>query len=236
MGVKISNLPAIVTPALTDVFPVVQAGVTYKETFTQLSSLLATVGVTTITGTANQVIASASVGPVTLSLPQSIATTSDVTFGSVTFSPTTKGIVGTTTNNNAAASYVGEFISSVVLAGAAVAITTSTSTDITTIALTAGDWDVWGTLWTNPAAGTITTSVAVGVATTSATLPPTSAIGQATQHIRGISTAATEICILNSGTTRMSLAAPTTIYLVGFISFTTSTMSAFGSLCARRVR
>ncbi|MCF1193416.1 hypothetical protein LRR18_17635, partial [Mangrovimonas sp. AS39] len=40
MGVKISNLPAIVTPALTDVFPVVQAGVTYKETMTQLSSLL----------------------------------------------------------------------------------------------------------------------------------------------------------------------------------------------------
>ena len=40
MGVKISNLPAIVTPALTDVFPVVQAGVTYKETVTQLSTLL----------------------------------------------------------------------------------------------------------------------------------------------------------------------------------------------------
>lgn len=40
MGVKISNLPAIVTPALTDIFPVVQAGVTYKETVTQLSTLL----------------------------------------------------------------------------------------------------------------------------------------------------------------------------------------------------
>lgn len=39
MGVKISNLPAIVTPALTDIFPVVQAGVTYKETITQLGSL-----------------------------------------------------------------------------------------------------------------------------------------------------------------------------------------------------
>lgn len=39
MGVKISNLPAIVTPAFTDIFPVVQAGVTYKETMTQLSGL-----------------------------------------------------------------------------------------------------------------------------------------------------------------------------------------------------
>lgn len=42
MGTKISNLPVIVTPALTDVFPVVQGSVTYKETFTQLSSLFAT--------------------------------------------------------------------------------------------------------------------------------------------------------------------------------------------------
>lgn len=40
-GVKISNLPAIVAPAMSDVFPVVQAGVTYKETLTQLSSLFA---------------------------------------------------------------------------------------------------------------------------------------------------------------------------------------------------
>lgn len=38
--------------------------------------------VSSITGTANQVIASASTGPVTLSLPQSIATTSSVQFGS----------------------------------------------------------------------------------------------------------------------------------------------------------
>ncbi len=236
MGVKISNLPAIVTPALTDVFPVVQAGVTYKETVTQLQTLLGTVGVTTITGTANQVIASAAVGPVTLSLPQSIATTNDVTFGSITFSTTTKGIVGTTTNNNASATYVGEFISSVILVGAALPMTTSTELNITSIALTAGDWDVWGTLWLAPAAGTITTSIAVGVSQTSATLPTTPAIGGSTQQIRGISTAATEVCILGAPTTRISLAAPATVYLVGFSIFTTSTMSGYGSLCARRVR
>ena len=47
MGIKISALPSIVTPALTDVFPVVQSGVTYKETFTQLSSLFANAPVNT---------------------------------------------------------------------------------------------------------------------------------------------------------------------------------------------
>jgi len=41
-GVKISALPEIVAPALTDVFPVVQGGVTYKETCTQLAALIAT--------------------------------------------------------------------------------------------------------------------------------------------------------------------------------------------------
>ncbi len=44
MGVKISALPIIVTPAMSDVFPVVQSGVTYKESMTQLSSLFATAG------------------------------------------------------------------------------------------------------------------------------------------------------------------------------------------------
>ena len=41
-------------------------------------------GVISVTGTANQVIASASTGNITLSLPQSISTTSAVVFGSVT--------------------------------------------------------------------------------------------------------------------------------------------------------
>lgn len=45
MGIKISALPSIVTPSMSDIFPVVQSGVTYKESFTQLSSLFATAGV-----------------------------------------------------------------------------------------------------------------------------------------------------------------------------------------------
>lgn len=49
-GVKISNLPAIVTPNVTDVFPVVQAGVTYKETVTQLGTLMLLLSGGTMTG------------------------------------------------------------------------------------------------------------------------------------------------------------------------------------------
>lgn len=49
---------------------------------------IANTGVTSITGTSNQVVASASTGGVTLSLPQSIATTSTPTFGNLTINGT----------------------------------------------------------------------------------------------------------------------------------------------------
>jgi hypothetical protein len=52
-------------------------------------------GVTSITGTTNEVIASASTGAVTLSLPQAIATTSSVTFGEITIGSLGQGQIST---------------------------------------------------------------------------------------------------------------------------------------------
>jgi hypothetical protein len=235
MGVKISALPAIAAPSLTDIFPVVQAGVTYKETCTQLAALIGSVATTTITGTANQVIASASVGPVTLSLPQSIATTSDVTFGSVTFSPTTKGIVGTPTNNNAAASYVGEFISSNIGIGTPVAVTSTVCVNITSISLTAGDWDVFGTVYTLPAAGTTTSAYSAAINTVSATLPG-SGPNNAFVNFTNIAAAANLTLGFPVGSCRISLAGTTTVYLVTTLVFAVSTMGAYGWIGARRMR
>jgi hypothetical protein len=232
MGVKISNLPAIVTPALTDVFPVVQAGVTYKETFTQLSALLGTIGVTTITGTPNQVIASASTGPVTLSLPQSIATTSDVTFGSVAFSPTTKGIVGTTTNDNASAGYVGEYKTAT---AAGVALTTATAKSVVTLPLTAGDWDVWGNMYFVPAGGTTMTALACGISETTDTLTANLSLNslQSTVNTTFSTGNGQYIC---TGMYRFSTAVNANIYIVAQASFGVSTMTATGIIGARRVR
>lgn len=61
-------------------------------------------GVTTLTGTANQITASASTGAVTLSLPQSIATSSSPTFAQVT----TTGAIRTATGGADEAVYVGD--------------------------------------------------------------------------------------------------------------------------------
>ncbi len=185
--------------------------------------------VSSITGTANQVIASASTGAVTLSLPQSIATTSAVQFDAVSFSDTTHGISGTTTNNSAAAGYVGEVVSSQVLASSATSISNATSTNLTSISLTAGDWDVYGNSLLLPT-GTVSIYQA-GISTTSATLPDS-----ALKAVYQIATVSGAALGFNVPTIRLSLSGTTTVYLVASISFSTGTATQAGAIYARRCR
>ena len=186
---------------------------------------LNTVGVASITGTANQVIASASTGAVTLSLPQSIATTSDVTFDSVTFSNTAKGISGTTAANNAGAGYVGEVISN---SATAQAISNGGTINVTSINLTAGDWDVFGVVNTTVGASTLTQTLLVGTNTTTVTLP--SFYAGASNSAAGYSIGVT------SPTVRINVSSTTTVYLVAIAGYTISTLSLNGSIYARRMR
>lgn len=81
-GVKITALPPAASAQLTDVFPIdgLPGPVTYKLSNSQLLSLFQANMVASITGTVNQVIASSPTGAVTLSLPQSIATSSSPQF------------------------------------------------------------------------------------------------------------------------------------------------------------
>jgi hypothetical protein len=157
-----------------------------------------------------------------------------LTMPSITFNSTSE-VVGTTTNNNAAAGSVGEYISSTVLGASAVSVTSVTATDITSISLTAGDWNVWGTVQTLPAAGTITTQLIGWTSTTSAVLatPPNNG---SWHQIGGITTPVGAAVGLSTGMMRLSIASTTTIYLSTFITFSTSTMKAYGFIGARRVR
>ena len=187
-------------------------------------------GVSSITGTANQVIASASTGAVTLSLPQSIATTSAVTFGSVAFSPTTQGIVGTAANNNAGSGYVGEFISSQVLFGSAISLSNSTLTNLTSISLTAGDWDVWGNaVFSNTGTASL---FSIGISTTSATFPDGSLISTLTSATFSL----TGAYGAPASSQRFSLSGTTTLYLVVETLFNTGGITVSGGIFARRVR
>lgn len=148
---------------------------------------------------------------------------------SVSFSPTTGGIIGTTTNDNAGAGKVGEFISSSVVSGSATSISNNTATNLTSISLTAGDWDVFGNITFIGGSNNLTTGVA-WISSTSATLPDSSLYG-------GIDTGFTITNVsVNAPMLRFSLSGTTTIYISGFVKFGAGSCVQCGNIFARRVR
>ena len=150
------------------------------------------------------------------------------TFAAITFSPTTGGIVGTTTNDNAAAGKVGEYVTSNIAYASAVSLSNTTAKTMTSISLTAGDWDVGGNVIFN--VGGTCTGCTAAISGTNNTLP-TDASGWA--QIQGAA-------VLSPGfavpTVRQSLSGTTTIYIIGYAAFSTSTVGVAGNIWARRVR
>lgn len=139
-------------------------------------------------------------------------------------------IVCSTTNDSAAAGDLGEYIESVVLAASAVSLTTSVAANVTSISLTAGDWDVFGYVSLNVGATTSFTVEACGSNTTSATLG-----SDITLH-RHAAFVPQSNYSFSIPTRRISIASTTTVYLVAFATFTVSTCGAYGRISARRVR
>lgn len=153
-------------------------------------------------------------------------------------------VQGTNTNDNAAAGDIGEFISSNIASGSAVALTTGTQTNITSISVTAGDWDVEGLVGYSSAATTSITVVSSSISNVSATVPTgpnnTAPMGgggmnflRMAAFVPGTTSNAFQ---LPTGAVRVSLSGTTTIYLVAFSNFTVSTLSAYGYIGARRAR
>lgn len=163
-----------------------------------------------------------------------LSTMGNLISSSIKFNPTTNGITGTTTNDNASTGYVGEYISSTVLVGSAVAMTSTIIANITSISLTAGDWDVWGSIATNVTGSTTTSQVTGWTSTTSSAFPINPNGGGIINLITPIS--AGQSINLPIGMMRLSLASTTTVYLSAFIVFANSTLSTYGFIGSRRVR
>lgn len=144
-------------------------------------------------------------------------------------------VQGSNTNGAAAAGDVGEHISSIIVSGSAVAITNSIAANITSISLTAGDWDVWANARLTGAAATTVAVLGASISLTSATMDNTP--GRVAQSFHnGQAPFVSTNLDLNVGATRVLLNAPATVYLVTLCAFSTSTMAAFGALQARRRR
>jgi hypothetical protein len=142
---------------------------------------------------------------------------------------------GETTTGSATAGNVGEYVEGVVLTGSAVSLTSLTAKTVTSITLSAGDWDVDAVAYFNTGAATSVTLVASyisGVTDTANTTP-----GRQYQQV-------TAAYVPTAGLSltapippyRISISGSTTLYLVANSQFTVSTMAAFGIIRARRVR
>lgn len=158
-----------------------------------------------------------------------------LTMPSITFN-TTSGIIGTTTNDAAAALSVGEYVTSAVTSPAGISL--NTATNVTSISLTAGDWDVWGNITFDTASTTVLNQVLGWISSTSASLPAdNSTIARLNWGSTGISFVGTGVPASTAIVPRrFSLSGTTTIYLSGFATFSTSTANTVGFISARRVR
>ena len=141
----------------------------------------------------------------------------------------------TLTNDNALPGRVGEYVESVIAQGSAAALTTATALTLTSISLTAGDWDVDTVASFLPANTTSVTQFVVSLGSVAATL-------NATAGRLGIITTPANVY---NGTTqaqvslppyRISVAATTTVYMIVQSTFTVSTNVSYGIIRARRVR
>lgn len=148
------------------------------------------------------------------------------------------GIKGTILADNPLAGSVGEVVTSTVAAAAAITLVSVTGANVTSIALTAGDWDIDGSVAFTLASTTTMGYLSGGINTVSATLPVNNA---GVDTITGAGTNATIDITVDPvrciPRVRVNMnAALTTVYLVGKAKFGVSTCKAYGTIYARRVR
>jgi hypothetical protein len=152
--------------------------------------------------------------------------------GSLAFGVSGQGIQGVTDASSASAGIVGEYIASQVTAPST-GLTSATQTNITSISLTAGDWDVSGTASYNFGSGTVPTVIQGAISTTSATLPTNLNGSRANLFLTFTTGAQSEMVV---PTTRINITTTTTVYLVASCTFTGGSTGIGGTIRARRIR
>jgi hypothetical protein len=126
---------------------------------------------------------------------------------------------------------IGAYVAGGIASAAAVSLTTATPANVTSISLTAGDWDVYGTVDYTPGATTSISILQQGISTT------TGAFAEADTYT--MQSMAAEVPGANqianpTPVVRLNLTATTTVYLVTSATFTLSTLAAYGRIRARR--
>lgn len=138
---------------------------------------------------------------------------------------------GTVTNDNAAAGDVGEYISAS-NAPTAVAMSSGITATLASVSLTPGDWNCWGDESFSGGAGTFNTVIGAIVAGTTV-IPSPPGTGAYYDAPATITDASPTFVV---GTTRVSIAANTTVYLLGSMTISSGTVDGGGFIACRRAR
>lgn len=155
--------------------------------------------------------------------------------GNLIFNPTTKGVKGTTTNDNTATGNVGEYVASVTTS--AVPAASGNYSDATSITLTAGDWDV-SVLFDFLSNGATWTTFIAGIGTVTGNDGTGISVGDSASAftIGSSSTSVTRV-FLAVPAWRASISGSTTYYLKANATYSLGTPSYNRArISARRVR
>ena len=143
---------------------------------------------------------------------------------------------GTATNDNAAAGNIGEYVSSSVASGSAVSLTANTAANMTSIAITPGDWEIELSGYIGGGSTTTVTRAEMSISTTSATENTTpGAIAYWSAGTTGL-TPFNNNPLYFHATERLSINVTTTVFAVALANFSASTCNTYGILRARRAR
>jgi len=134
-------------------------------------------------------------------------------------------ITGTATNDNAASGVVGEYVSGSRSYADRMSATSGAWVDVASVALTAGDWEIWGCLIVDPNGSSIT-NIASGASSAAGTYGEYQQLSYTTTL--GAALATTRV--------RVSLASSGTAYLGAYMGFTGGPTKLYGNICARRIR
>lgn len=187
-------------------------------------------------------IGPASTADVTITMPAATGTmlitgTAINSVPSITFS-STSGVIGTTTNDDAADGSVGQVVSGNVLIASHVSLTTVVAANMSSISLTAGDWDVYASFVFDGGGTTVVKQVIGWISTSSASFPDSSLLTNLNFNYPTGETAFNGGAIVGFAAPiyRVSVGSTTTVYASAYAEFTTSTCFVSGTLFARRRR
>jgi hypothetical protein len=158
--------------------------------------------------------------------------TKTMNFGNLTANQDMATLPGTTAGTSAGVGNIDEIFIAGIPGGSPVGLTSGVPANVTSIALSAGDWEVSGIVTLKYTSATQSGDGQAGLNVLSATLPG--------DNVRGFDntrqTATTSNASITFPLFNFNSASPQTAYLVAQASFSAGSCAAFGNIQARQVR